>query len=149
MRFYNGTIASYQTKCIHFSLQASKSLPVKFQQKDSRRNQGLSSWTGLSGTDKKSLRSSVAQNHFNRFKSIFQKSETTHHSSATINTPIKLSPTRRSASGQGERPRWKPRVPDAPRSGMLKHIKINAHKSDRVNMIILKHKIAKELENNA
>ena len=59
------------------------------------------------------------------------------------------SPTLRSASGQGERPRRKPRAPDAPRSGMLKHIKINAHKSDRVNMIILKHKIAKNLENNA
>ena len=48
----------------------------------------------------------------------------------------------------GRTPRRQPRVPDAPRSGMLKHIKINAHKSDRVNMIILKHKIAKELENN-
>ena len=49
----------------------------------------------------------------------------------------------------GRTPRRKPRVPDAPRSGMLKHIKINAHKSDRVNVIILKHKISKELENNA
>ena len=108
MRFYNGTIASYQTKCIHFSLQASKSLPVKFQQKDSRRDQGLSGWTELSGTDKKPSRSSVAQNYINRFKSILQKSETTHHSSATINTSIKLSPTRRSASGQGERPGGSP-----------------------------------------
>ena len=97
-RFSNGTIASYRTKHIHFSLQASKSLPVKFQQKDSRRDQELS------GIDKKPSRSSVAQNHINRFKNILQKSETTHHSSATINTSIKLSPTRRSASGQSKRP---------------------------------------------
>ena len=49
----------------------------------------------------------------------------------------------------GRTPRREPRAPDAPRSGTLSHIKINAHKSDRVNMTILKHKIAKELENNA
>lgn len=54
--------------------------------------------------NKKPSRSSVAQNHINRFNSILQKSETTHHSSATINISIKLSPTLRSAFGQSRRP---------------------------------------------
>ena len=65
---------------------------------------------------------------------------------------FKITPGEISAKQAAEERIWagrKPRVPDAPRSGMLKHIKVNAHKSDRVNMIILKHKIAKELENNA
>ena len=106
-------------------------------------------------TDKMLSRQSAHQNNLNRFKSYSTKIRNT-----TLSKPVRqctnqpiiqplITPTLRSASGQGERPRRKPRVPDAPRSGMLKHIKINAHKSDRVNMIILKHKIAKKLENNA
>ena len=39
-----------------------------------------------------------------------------------------ITPTLRSASGQGERPRRKPRVPDAPRSGTLSHMKIYVNK---------------------
>ena len=97
-----------------FLTSFSKSLPVKFQQMNGRGEWELSSWTELSGTDKKPSRTSVAQNHINRFKSILQKSETTHHSSATINTSIKLSPTRRSVSGQSKRPRRQLWVPDAP-----------------------------------
>ena len=50
-----------------------------------------------------------------------EESETTHHSSATINTPIKLPPTRRSASGQSKRPRRQLRAPDAPK---IKHDKV-------------------------
>ena len=51
-----------------------------------------------------------------------QKSEEIHHSIQSINTPINplstplITPTLRSASGQGERPRRKPRAPDAPKS---------------------------------
>lgn len=36
--------------------------------------------------------------------------------------------TLRSASGQGGRPRRKPRAPDAPRSGTLSHMKIYVHR---------------------
>ena len=39
-----------------------------------------------------------------------------------------ITPTLRSASGQGERPRRRPRVPDAPRSGTLSHMKIYVNK---------------------
>lgn len=57
----------------------------------------------------------------------------THHSIPSINTPIKQSSTSHHLHPEeriwaGRTPRRKPRVPDAPRSGTLSHMKIYVHK---------------------
>lgn len=73
------------------------------------------------------------KNSFNHFKSNLQKSAITHHSIPSINTPIKQSSTSHHLHPEeriwaGRTPRRKPRVPDAPRSGTLSHMKIYVHK---------------------
>lgn len=98
--------------------------------------------------------SQYIKNNPNHFKSILQKSEETYHSISPINVPIKLSSTPlitftlRSASGQGERPRRQPRVPDAPKSEhdiTWKSIRIKSAEMKKIQ----KHKIEENLENNA
>ena len=113
-----------------FSFHSSKSLPVKFQQKNSRGEHRQSrdwankqQWTSQIRSKQICLRTkttSIAS------KFILQKTEVTHHSIPSINTPIKAlynpiitHPEERIWAGRT--PRRTPRAPDAPK---IKHDKM-------------------------
>ena len=130
MRFYNKTIASYRTNILvshsipqnHFRWNFSKR-GSRGEHRQSRDWANKQQWTSQ-------IRSNQICQHIKTTpiasKVLFKKLAITHHSIPFINTPINpssnpSSPTLRSASGQGERPRRKPRVPDAPK---IKHDKM-------------------------
>lgn len=110
-RFYNRIIASYRTIICLFLFHSPKSLPVKFQQMNSRGGQKQSKGTSQTRSYQGNQH---IKNGFNRFKI---------YSSKIRNKPITKfrpsihqskhyttlsSPTLRSASGQGERPGGSP-----------------------------------------
>lgn len=68
-----------------FSLHLSKSLPVNFQQMNSRGGQKQSKGTSQTRSYQGNQH---IKNNFNHFKSNLQKSAITHHSIPSINTPI-------------------------------------------------------------
>ena len=107
-------------KYTRFSFHSSKSLPVKFQQKNSR---GEHRQSNRAVQIRRYQRQSAHQNNLNHFKSILQKSETTHRPSQPINTPIKPSSTPPYHPHPEERI-WAGRTPRAPDAPKNKHDKM-------------------------
>ncbi len=119
IRFYNRTIVLYRTKCTHFSFHPSKSLPVKFQQMNSRGGQKQSkgtsqtrSYQGSQHIKTPSITSIVTFK--NQRKPITQFRPSIHPSTHHL-TPHHTHPEERIWAGRT------PRAPDAPK---IKHDKM-------------------------
>lgn len=124
MRFYNRTIASYRT-----NIQSFHSIVQNhFRRNYSKRRAGESA--GKVGTEQinsnehhrqeiiKSICSSKQPQSLQKYSSKIRNTASSKPVHQYTYQPIihpSSSPTLRNASGQGERPRRKPRVPDAPK----------------------------------
>ena len=158
MRFYNRIIVLYRTIIYLFLFHSPKSHPVKFQQKNSMGEHRQSrdwankqQWTARIRSNQVRLQikiPSIAS------KFILQKTEVTHHSIPSINTPINPSSTPSSPPPWGAHLGRANAPAEAPGPGRSEEYTILCEnymhiKRSKMYRIILKHKIAKELENNA